>query len=435
MPHPDALWQGSELEITHSFRDERVVHEHVTTPYTKKKDRWSPRYENRPRRDVFYIGIDKCVPLIESEKRQVKVNYSTIQKTDDGVEWVLKKASHVLNKRYSTLNNNVDSKGKQFIGVVADGLTYSALSMSAGEQKVFHILDVLYKAPKNSLILIDEIDLLLHDSALRRLIEIISERAEEKNIQVVFTTHRETVVGLGGIINIRHIVTKAGKSLCFEETKPDAINRLTGVQVKPIEIFVEDDLAAAVVMEVALQLGMQRHVNIQLYGAALNCFTLACGLVLGGESCEDALFVLDGDVYRERDGHEEIAKKLISGDDPEAGRKRRVALGKIAMFDLPSGIKPEEFLHSCIVDIGGDLSCQDEISMLASEISFAADAHGYISGLIDRLGLPRSVGLSKVVGLISRTAHWDGYVAPVRDWLISKRVAVCESHKELVAEI
>lgn len=43
--------------------------------------------------------------------------------------------------------------------------------MGAGEQRVFKILSALYSVPKYSLVLIDEVDLLLHTNALRRLIK------------------------------------------------------------------------------------------------------------------------------------------------------------------------------------------------------------------------------------------------------------------------
>lgn len=52
--------------------------------------------------------------------------------------------------------------------------------MSAGEQKIFLILETILKADKNALILIDELDLLLHDEALKKLIEVISSHAKDK---------------------------------------------------------------------------------------------------------------------------------------------------------------------------------------------------------------------------------------------------------------
>jgi len=117
LPHPDALWQGSELSITHSYRDGAVAYDRIVQDYQKNSDRWSPRYANRPRRDIHYIGIDKCVPLIESEKRQVRVNYSTRTLDEAIIITVLEKASYVLNRVYSAYNVHDVGQGNSFIGV------------------------------------------------------------------------------------------------------------------------------------------------------------------------------------------------------------------------------------------------------------------------------------------------------------------------------
>ncbi|RGP90406.1 hypothetical protein BC355_19150 [Vibrio cholerae] len=77
LPNTDALWNGSEMSIVHSYRDGQSEHKNVPREYKKTQVRWTPRYANRPLRDVFYIGIDKCVPMIEAEKKQAKINYST----------------------------------------------------------------------------------------------------------------------------------------------------------------------------------------------------------------------------------------------------------------------------------------------------------------------------------------------------------------------
>lgn len=184
LPSPDAMWQGSRLEIVHSYRDGEDVYENITTEYSKNTDRWSPKYARRPSRDIYYIGIDKCVPLIESENKATRINYSTKNVGEAIILAILQKASYILNRQYSAFNMH-NASGKEFIGVESNGLKYSALSMSAGEQKIFYILEKVFKAQKNSLILIDEIDLLLHDGAMKRLIEVIQARATEKNLQIV----------------------------------------------------------------------------------------------------------------------------------------------------------------------------------------------------------------------------------------------------------
>ena len=309
LPNTDALWSESELSIKHTYRLGKNLHENVWREYKKTQVRWTPRYANRPRRDVYYIGIDKCVPMIESEKRQSKINYSTKVVSDQIVHTVLEKASYILNRQYSTFNLHKEG-GREFVGVEVKDLKYSALSMSAGEQKVFYILDKVFRAEKYSLIIIDELDLLLHDMAMKRLIEVIVERAISKSLQVIFTTHRESVLELENLINIRHIASTDTKTLCFNETKPDAIARLTGVHAPSLEVFVEDDLAFALVQKIASQLSLKKHVEIKMFGAAVNCFTLLSGLTLKGESCHNLIAVIDGDVYSTKEERIELINRV-----------------------------------------------------------------------------------------------------------------------------
>lgn len=428
LPNPDALWKGSELEIVHTYRQSSQLHKNVSQFYGKSNDRWKPRYKRRPTRNVHYFGVDVCVPLIESEKRNVKINYLIENVGGDIATSILEKASFCLNKHYTAYNIHNAGNGKRFIGVEADGIRYSALSMSAGEQKIFLLLEKIYRAPKYSLILIDELDLLLHDSAMKNLIQVVSERAESHKLQVVFTTHRESILELSNLINIRHIVAAKDRTLCFNDTKPDAINRLTGTQPRPIEIFVEDDLAAAMVKKVAGQLGISRHVSIQRYGAAINCFTVLAGLLLRGENCEHSIFVLDGDVYNTQEDHKKRLEAVLTGNDEHVKGLRDASLEKIKCFRLPDNTQPEKYIHSIIVNLKVDKNDEyAEIIDVAKQIVVVNNNHKYIDDIITRIDLDRGTGLSKIIDLISLTEQWNSYIADIKEWLSQKVTLVQES--------
>jgi len=420
LPNTDALWNGSEMEVTHSYRDGQIQYESITRKYKKTDIRWTPRYANRPKRDVIYIGIDKCVPMIESEKRNSRINYSTESLNEAIITTILEKASLVLNRRYSAYNMHTSS-GKKFIGVEMDGLRYSALSMSAGEQKVFYILEKIFKSKKYTLILIDELDLLLHDRAMKILVEVIQERAIVKNLQIIFTTHRESILELEDKINIRHILCTPEKSLCFNETKPDAINRLTGVQPKPIEIFVEDDLAQTIIRKVSSQLRGAKYVSIQRYGAAINCFTTVGGLLFGGDNCDNSAFLLDGDVYSTLEEKRDRLNKVITGNDQQAINYRVGALSKIFQLNLPENMNPEKYLHSLIVGMSeSDNHEFNEIIDVAKEVIIVNDDHKYIYDVLERLGWDNATGISKIIDLVATTDSWSSYTQEIHDWMKGK---------------
>ena len=428
LPNTDATWNGSNLSINYSYKDSGVVHNVEGREYKKTEVRWTPRYAYRFKREVYYIGIDKCVPMIESEKKQSKINYITQNLQSTEINTLLTKASYILNKTYTRFNNHQTSS-KQFIGVEIAGLKYSALSMSAGEQKVFHILKTIYEAGKYSLILVDELDLLLHDLALKRLIEVIVERAEAKKLQVIFTTHRESVVERDDI-NIRHVYNSNEQTYCLNETKPDALIRLIGGPIRSVNIFVEDDLSKAIINRVASRLKLMKHIQVDRFGAAINCFTIAAGMFLSNNTLSNHYFVLDGDVYvSEENKKEQIRKKLV-GDDPLMTRLQEATLNCIFQYNLPSAVSPEKFIYETLLgdSFNGTELDEDkqEIIDLLKQLPLPSENHGFINDLIAQLGESREAGLTRIIQLLSMTSKWNDYVQPIYDLLYPYSVDLLE---------
>lgn len=54
----------------------------------------------------------------------------------------------------------------------------------------------------NGLLLIDELDVLLHEKAFKKLIEELISIAEDALLEIVFSTHRESIVQFKRAINI-----------------------------------------------------------------------------------------------------------------------------------------------------------------------------------------------------------------------------------------
>ncbi|MGV3979035.1 AAA family ATPase [Citrobacter freundii] len=418
---PQAEWNGSSFNINISYRRGAELIENENKNYGKSDNRgsrWVQIYARRPMREVYYLGIDKCVPMIESEKNN-NVKYETSNVSSDLITTMLAKASYILNKRYTSFNQHQKPNGSTFIGVEIDGLAYSSLSMSAGEQKIFLILETVFKADKNALILIDELDLLLHDEALKKLIFVLSEHANDKNKQIIFTTHRELIISMADRVNIRHIVSLDARSYCFEETKPDAINRLTGEQVTPIEIYVEDDVASAITRKICSSLQASRYVKIFMFGAATNAFTLLSSSLIRNEDVSRKIYVLDGDEYNTDQLKSAAVDRVLTGTEERTAQLKDLARDKVIQFNLPDNVKPEAFLHRLITTISTDGLENDalEIIEVANNIRFELDAHRYITNIINRLGLERASGLAKIIDLASKHPDWDHYTQSVSDWL------------------
>lgn len=171
-------WQGTSF--TYHYSDDRTLY------VDKRSDRWmnymKRRTPVRPARWVSYLGIDTCVPDIEKEKRRSPIIYGESVSVRNSSA-VRNDAAYILGKRYSSYKHvsRFDGKNNAFVEVEGRA-SYTSLSMGAGEQRVFRILEEVHRAPQKGLILIDEIDLLLHQSSLERLLKKLTEIAREREL-------------------------------------------------------------------------------------------------------------------------------------------------------------------------------------------------------------------------------------------------------------
>lgn len=297
LPTTLATWAHSKFSITQELIYGEEWREDPPREYRKGNLRWHPRYDNRPAREVYYIGIDTCLPDMERETRTSRIQLIPNNIEDIAVaNQTLELISYIMDRPYDEINSYNNSRYK---GLKFKGINYSSLYMGAGEQRLLRILNTVLSVPDYSLILIDELDLTLHTFALKRLIEKLNDICVSKNLQIVFTTHREELLS-NALINVRHLLPSGDgfTSSSINHTTPECIQRLTGVSPQPIEIIVEDDLAEALVRKVASYKGLEQCCHFMQMGSYQNAYPLGAGLIVRNENLEHTLIVLDGDVDR-----------------------------------------------------------------------------------------------------------------------------------------
>lgn len=417
-------WQGSDFEVVQSYRNGNnpASRGSLTTHFRKNTDRWAPRYNTRQERYVSYIGIRTCVPKIEIETQHGKIKLRPQTESDSTLQTkVQRSASAIMNRNYDSYNRFISNGRKEYIGVSYSSINYISLSMGAGEQRIFYIMQEILKSPCYGLILIDEIDLLLHQDALIRLMKKIKDIAEEKHLQIIFTTHAQSLLSLN-FIAFRHLFQTPNKTLCLRQAKPDILQRLTGNQERPLEIFVEDRLASVLVKKVCSEEKLSKYVSIKEYGAAINCFTSVCGAILKGDAnFDNMLFVLDGDVYRTEEDKKDRIKKVLTGTSND-GLKQK-ALLKITQFVIPENISPEKYYHSLIIKLNVDNlnNEQQEMISAAKDIQSTDDTHNFFTEIINRMDFTEDVGLSKLVDILALTSEWDTIKSNIKKWLDTKK--------------
>lgn len=410
-------FEDTEIIADVSYRIDRDIHNtNVTYKKSAGSDRWTPKTSRRPERKVYFLGISSSVPSIENE-RETTVNYK-FDGDNDLDNGILGLARRILGIKYTQISRTRRNNKEYYHATVQDGANYFSISMGAGEQRVLRLLEVIENVENYSLVIIDEIDLTLHNAALMRLIDYLVEKGRSRHIQFIFSSHCEALTKRKDI-NVRHLLQTPVKTLCFNESNPECLECMTGVISRPIEIYVEDILAKTIVAQVAKELEITKRVIIKQYGSCTNAFVASCGMHMLGVSLEHKLFVLDGDTCRLEEERKNQLKKFYSGTEPDKEQKRNEVLRHITQLNLPDGEQPEKYINHILTENIENPNA--EIVTLAKNIIEPDEPHKYIDDIIDGLGDEENVGLYKVIEELAKHPEWSSYTESVRNWLINEK--------------
>ncbi len=232
----------------------------------QKGGKWND-YDLRIRRPVVFLGIDRVVPHSEkSISKSYRQNFQSIDRAGWEDE-VRARVSKVLGTSYDDFEFSRYTKYR-LPKVKRNGNTYSGFNMGAGENALFEMLAMLLSSPKGTLVIVDEIELGLHEEAQVRFIRELKELCLERQLQVICTTHSGAILRAlppeGRFFlesyPARTIVTK-GMSPAY------ATGRLSGENSRELDVFVEDEIACAL-LTAAVDKNIRSRVSIMPIGSA-----------------------------------------------------------------------------------------------------------------------------------------------------------------------
>lgn len=412
------LWNGSQFTIEYEMKNASVM-----VPYEKEykkiRDRWSPRYQTRPYREVFYIGIDSCVPEMERESRTSRIPLIPEEYNNtDLAEEIKTDLSFIMHREYIDFFNYWNER-KSYRGLRYGSVQYPSLYMGAGEQRVIKFLEIVYSIPDNSLILIDELDLTLHTEALLRLMSVLDDVCRKKYIQIIFTSHREELLNCN-FINIRHLINDINGQtfLCLERTTPDCLARLTGECPQNLEIMVEDNLAEALVRKVLRAYNLEPFCKVSQYGSKENSYHVGAGLLIRGDTLDNTLIVLDGDVDVTEAEKRTKINHIITGTNSNSKEMRERLLSIIKQFNLPPNKKPEEFITDELKTLDDS---EHSLIPLIKATGPVKDHHDLLRFPIKKSGMPEQDALVEIAKLMERRPCWENYVKEIDKWIRGKK--------------
>lgn len=426
-PSTDALWAGSSFTIHYEQRDGANYLGGLTQRYSKAADRWAPRYDRRPERVVRLVTIRESVPEVELIGINSMVHYRRSNLDGDTHNRVREAAGRILNRHYAEYQRVDYQRGwRPSIAVRTGNIRYSALSMSAGEQRVFRILDAVFSAPNYALILVDEIDVFLHQDALKKLVDTLHEHCADRHKQLVFTTHFPPIADMYEKVAVKTLHRITDKTIIWAGYSYDALQHITGQIQRPLQVYVEDDVAEAVVREVARPLGVRPYLSVGRYGPSENAFSLGAGLVLANADMQRCLIVLDGDVNASKVERRTKVARCLTGNEPGRAPQRRSLLQSIRPLCARGIGAPEEVLHQLVTQLDNAIVPPADMQFLGivRSIVNVPDRHGYVSEVVRLSGETRAYAVSKMVELASLSTYWKPYTRLVHRWLSRQRAGL-----------
>jgi predicted ATPase len=226
-------------------------------------------YNMRLDRNVDFISISRIVALSEDYDAKSKRFKDDNDIKPDWGDDVRKLGTKILEKDYRDLFR----RGPYLVTIHSDrsglqGNLYSEFNMGAGESSVFNVLSSLIKAPENSLILIEEIEIGLHERAQSRLIEELKDLCYKRKFQIICTTHSSRILEALPPEG-RIFLERVGESTSVIPgiSSAYASGKLTGESISELDILVEDDIAKSIV-ENCLTSEQRKRVKIMPIGSS-----------------------------------------------------------------------------------------------------------------------------------------------------------------------
>ncbi|WP_306009572.1 ATP-dependent endonuclease [Bacillus sp. MMSF_3328] len=317
-------------------------------------------------RNVIIMGVSRTVPAVERTElkkcatKKFTVNPSQISEFE---ETVLQAVEKILGKSVEGYKHiQVDNKGRVSLltGISEVGTEFSEFHFGAGESSIIRLIMEVEASPKNSLVLIEEIENGLHPIATRRLVEYLIEAANRKKIQSIFTTHSDyALMPLPG----EAIWAAMDGKLAQGRLSISALRELRDKEETKLIIFTEDEFTQLWVKT------MLRFYNVDLQSVEVH--------FIGG----DGNAVLFNKYNNENPARKAPSVCFIDGDSPQSES------GKDKVFRLP-GLYPEEYIYNEIrnnfteigamlcYSLGWDISKQSELKQKIESVkSTTRDYH------------------------------------------------------------
>lgn len=378
--------------------------------WKKEKGKWN-NYSRRVIRNVVFFGVQRVVPPYEKSVSKSYKSYFSDQAPAGWECQVKRVVGRILGTAYDDFRMKTYRKYRLPI-VSAEGIGYSGFNMGAGENALFEIFSTVCATPRGTLLVIDEIELGLHENAQRRLIAELKKVCRDRHVQVICSTHSPAIIEAVPPEARFYVESFSGKTTVIPGISSlYAAGKLSGKRTDELDIYVEDVVSAALVGSF-IGSDVRERVNIVPIGSPMAIVRQMAARYKDPKGTE-CIAMMDGDQARSIDLHKKhFAEAIESSRHPE----RDAEWFSQRLVFLPGSTWPEKWLIRSIraTDISELASLvavpEEKLSSYLAEAASAA-AHDEINILAERLSLDAMYVLRTAACCLARTEY--GEIRPI----------------------
>lgn len=400
----------SAIEIRSScLTDNPPIHGRSQGEDVRKKKpsgKWND-YNTRPKRKVSFLGINRILPPAESSKhKNYKKQFQPVTITNDQEDLLNNCMTEIFGHQYNSVKIKEHKSCKLF---TADkGVVYTGFNMGAGENAVLSLLNEIIFAGEGSLIVIDEIELGIHISAQKKLINVLKKLCKKYKCQIICSTHSANILdSLPPYARILINSTESTTSVMTDVSTEFALSTLSNTDIPELSLFVEDEVGEGFIRNI-LDPDIRHRVRIYQIGSADGPIPRHMAAYYR-EGRDNYCCFMDGDKRSKRSDHEDLMKREL-GDRMHHSATDFTSYLNERMSYLPGNTWPEKHLLN-------DILCQNSFSGLNEwgiseddlksycQEALSAGKHNEIYTLSNKLGIEKQTVYSDVVRFYKRNHH------------------------------
>ncbi len=366
----------------------------------KKGGKWN-NYSTRVKRNVVFLGIQRVVPHSEKSVSRSYRAYFKVGATDDWEDDLKKVVGRILGATYDSYWLKTHSKYRLPL-VASKGNIYSGFNMGAGENALFEIFTTIFGSPPGTLLVIDEVELGLHEKAQKKLILELKKICRKRKVQVICTTHSPAVLETIPPEGRFYIETFAKKPIVTPGISVKyAAGKLAGKDSNELDIFVEDGIANTII-ESTLDNELRSRVSILPIGSPMAIARQMAAKYKDPNSTE-CVAILDGDQSSSTSIHLANFMKAIEANKD---KDKEESWFQERLYCLPGDTWPEKWIIEQLRDLDTEeladvLKCSEDELETYIEEALTAEKHNELYGLSKNLSLDIDYVMSTVASWLS----------------------------------